>query len=124
MFPRELYDTVGNPTHPLFISNNLIEYRGSSEIPFTRRLSGFLAYIVLKAVFYWRELPKQDALTRTYFGNNMPYLGDLLTELSLILINANPITDSVRPNLPTVIEVQQMYVEDDELLSHVTNISK
>ena len=52
-------------------------------------------------------------MLREFFGNNeMPYLGDLAKNTSLMLVNTHYSLNGVRPNTPSVIEVGGLHIKD------------
>nr|XP_023029679.1 UDP-glucuronosyltransferase 2B33-like [Leptinotarsa decemlineata] len=103
------HDLMGNPTHPIYPDLLTVAV---DDYSFTYRLKGFLYNIWYRALFYWYILPKEDKLARKYFGDDLPYLGDILMNTSLLLVNVNPVMHIPRPNVPNVIEISQMHIRD------------
>lgn len=70
-------------------------------------------------LYYWYELPKSDRIARKYFGDDMPYLGDIIKNISLLMVNVNPILNPVRANVPNIIEMNQIHIKEPKPLPKV-----
>lgn len=108
----EIHDAVGNPTHPvispdLFFNMDLHE----NQLSFKDKLNTFSYNIWYRAVYYWYLLPRADRLARKYFGENMPYLGELAKNISLVVVNVNPVMHTVRPNVANIVEIGQLHIK-------------
>ncbi|XP_072400619.1 UDP-glycosyltransferase UGT5-like isoform X6 [Diabrotica undecimpunctata] len=104
------HDALGNPTHPIVSPDMMLNFAG--ELSFFDKVQSFLYNIWYRMFYYWYALPKADKIARKYFGEDMPYLGDLERNISLLLLNVNPIIHNVRPNVPNVIEINQMHIKE------------
>ncbi|CAH1286163.1 unnamed protein product [Diabrotica balteata] len=104
------HDALGNPTHPIVSPDMMLNFAG--ELSFFDKVQSFLYNIWYRIFYYWYALPKADKIARKYFGEDMPYLGDLERNISLLLLNVNPIIHNVRPNVPNVIEINQMHIKE------------
>ncbi|XP_050518304.1 UDP-glycosyltransferase UGT5 isoform X3 [Diabrotica virgifera virgifera] len=103
------HDALGNPTHPIVSPDMMLNFSG--KLSFFDKVQSFLYNIWYRMFYYWYALPKADKIARKYFGDDMPYLGDLEKNISLLLLNVNPIIHNVRPNVPNVIEINQMHIK-------------
>lgn len=119
----DIHDALGNPTHPVLSTESNMEYHGSPEIPFINKIDGFLYSFIYRAIYYGYFLPRQDAVARRYLGNDMPYLGEIQSGISLSIVNNNPIIDSVRPHVPNSVMVYQFTTRDPKPLPKVRQIS-
>ncbi|KAG5871634.1 hypothetical protein JTB14_031314 [Gonioctena quinquepunctata] len=108
------HDAVGNPTHPIISPDSMLNSEG--DLSFTGKFQSFLFNIWYRIIYYWYALPRADKATRKIFGNDMPYLGDIERNISLLLLNVNPILHTVRANVPNVIEVNQMHIKEKKPL--------
>lgn len=62
-----------------------------------------------------------DALTRKYLrDDNMPYLGDLLNETSLLLVNTHYSLSGPKPLSPSVIEIGGVHIQEPKPLEDVS----
>lgn len=66
----------------------------------------------------------QDRLARDAFKSlpDLPYLGDLERKVDLVLVNSHFSIMDVMPNLPHVVEIGGVHIEDVKPLEQVTNI--
>ncbi|CAH1101184.1 unnamed protein product [Psylliodes chrysocephalus] len=108
------HDAVGNPTHPVISPDIMLNFSG--ELSFLDRVKSFLFNFWYRFLYYYYALPKADKIARKYFGEDMPYLGDIEKNISLMMLNVNPIIHTVRPNVPNVIEINQMHIRDKKPL--------
>nr|XP_023019250.1 UDP-glucuronosyltransferase 2B2-like [Leptinotarsa decemlineata] len=92
----------------------MLNFQG--DLSFIDKLKSFLFNIWYRAIYYWYALPMADRVARKYFGEDMPYLGDIERNISLLLLNVNPIMQTVRANVPNVIEVNQMHIREKKPL--------
>ncbi|XP_050506054.1 UDP-glycosyltransferase UGT5-like [Diabrotica virgifera virgifera] len=104
------HDALGNPTHPIVSPDVMLNFYG--RLSFFEKVQSFLYNIWYRMFYYWYALPKADKIARKYFGEDMPYLGDLERNISLLLLNVNPIIHNARPNVPNIIEINQMHIKE------------
>lgn len=115
-----MHDALGNPTHPVITPDLLFSY--DDEMNFWVKVNSVLYNIWYRMLYYWYELPKSDRIARKYFGDDMPYLGDLVNNVSLIMVNVNPILNPVRANVPNIIEINQIHIKKPKPLPKVQYI--
>ncbi|KAG5896759.1 hypothetical protein JTB14_031738 [Gonioctena quinquepunctata] len=95
------HDYFGNPSHPVL--------RPDVIMAFADRVRSVIYSIGSRILYYWHILPEADRVARRYFGTDMPFLGDIIHNTSLLLINTNPIMHSPMPNVPSVVEIGQLH---------------
>jgi glucuronosyltransferase len=111
-------DAVGNPSHPEI----LLEPR----MQLTKNVGLYKKFVLLFYKIWMRlfaslyALPQYDKKTKKYFGNDCPYIGDILKNVSLVLTSANPVVHPVRPNVPAIVEMQQIHTRPTKPLPHVS----
>lgn len=110
---------MGNPTHPFLATDIFSTYTNEVDSSFLERLVCFYDNIMYRIAYYWIILPKLDKTVKKYFGSDMLYLGDIMSQTSLIMTNVNPIVNSIRPNLPTVINVELLAINKPKPLPKV-----
>ncbi|CAG9820048.1 unnamed protein product [Phaedon cochleariae] len=103
------HDTFGNPTHALVTPDMMLGFKG--DLTFANKVESLLFNIWYRMLYYWYALPNADKVARKYFGEDIPYLGDIERNTSLLLVNLNPIMHGVRPNVPNVIEINQIHIK-------------
>nr|XP_023020194.1 UDP-glucuronosyltransferase 1-3-like [Leptinotarsa decemlineata] len=116
----EFHDAVGNPTHPI-ISPEIVYNGFDKELSFVERVKSVLFHIWYRAIYYWHILPEADKVTRKYLGEDVPYLGDVIKNTSMFLVNVNCILHKVRANVPNVIPMSQMHIRKKKPLPKVSN---
>ncbi|CAG9854774.1 unnamed protein product [Phyllotreta striolata] len=107
VFPHS-HDSLGNPTHPV-VSPDMMLASFS-------RFQSLLYNFWYRMLYYWYILPKADRIARKHFGDDMPYLGDIERNMSLLLVNNNPIIHAVRPNVPNIVEISQLHISEKKPL--------
>ncbi|CAG9860676.1 unnamed protein product [Phyllotreta striolata] len=108
------HDVLGNPTHPVISPDILLGL--SENMSFLERLNTFLYNISYRIYYYWVLLPEADKFSRKYFGDDIPYLGELDKNLSLVMLSANPLIHPPRPNVPNIININQLNVKEKKPL--------
>lgn len=63
--------------------------------------------------------PESDRIARKYLGNDLPYIGDIARNMSLFLRTSNPILDSPRPMVPTIISLEHIHIKPVDPLPKV-----
>lgn len=114
-----IHDTVGNPTHPFLAPDIFSSYTSGRDAPFLERLICFYDSIWYRIAYDWVFIPKLDKLVKKYFGSDMPYLSDIMSQTSLIMANINPIVSDVRPNVPSVVNLELLSIEEPKSLPKV-----
>lgn len=101
---------MGNPIHPILYPDiHYPVYKLPNKYSFLERLYNVVSTTLQLTSYYWHYMPRSDKVARKYFGENMPYLGDIAKEYcSLVLTNVNFLTNPIRPNVPNVIEIDQV----------------
>ncbi|VEN46985.1 unnamed protein product [Callosobruchus maculatus] len=100
---------IGNPQPSSLYSDFLLprlEPMSSFE-----RLESTWYYIWNRYYLNFEALPKCDQIARKYLGNDIPYIQDIEKNMSLLLLTTNPILYEPRPNVPTVISMEQMHIK-------------
>ncbi|KAK9892156.1 hypothetical protein WA026_018359 [Henosepilachna vigintioctopunctata] len=103
----------GESIHPVLYPELGIGYIGPLKQlaeKFDSFYINFMAWFITK----YLDLPSDDQFARGYFGDDMPYLRDLMSEASLLLLNVNPIFSNRRPNAPNVIHYYNIHTKRNE----------
>ncbi|XP_057663840.1 UDP-glucosyltransferase 2-like [Diorhabda carinulata] len=102
------HDAFGNPTHPITSPDMMLNIH--SDVTFIDKVNSLLYNIWYRVFYYWYVLPVSDEIARKHFGN-LPYLGDVEKNFSLLMVNVNPLIHSIRPNVPNIIEINMMHIK-------------
>ncbi|XP_046410955.1 UDP-glycosyltransferase UGT5-like [Neodiprion fabricii] len=103
--------SVGNPILTSHQSNWDLAMKEVSDSPtLFERLKNF--YNVWKFIYNYNTefMPAQHAIAKKYFGNEIPELGEIERNLSLIFTNQQGPISYLRPNVPNVIEIGNFHV--------------
>ncbi|KAK9892165.1 hypothetical protein WA026_018367 [Henosepilachna vigintioctopunctata] len=113
--PRYLHELLGNSGHPMLYTDVL----STHVVPISNiweKLDSLYAYLVNYMLCQFYMFPTFDKLARSHFGEDMPYIKDLIKETSLVVANINPIFSNNRPSVPNVIEVWNIHLNRSEPL--------
>lgn len=113
-----LHDSFGNPNHPVLNPEFLMPFPKAVTI-YQRFVSVYFSLWSRLAYNYYL-LPKIDKIARGYFGRDMPYLGEIETNASLLLVNTNRFLHTIRPNVPAVVEMGQTNIKPKKPLPIVS----
>lgn len=94
----------------------------------SRNSTGLLDKVLNSALFFYERfyynsviLPSQDKIVRKYLGQDLPYLGEVQRNTSLVLINRNPVLDDVLPLLPNVVDIGGIYTSKPKSYVHLVS---
>lgn len=114
----KMHDAIGNPTHPTLYPDMMVA--GTSGSLFERIRATYGELLIRLLYNYW-VMPKEDQAARELFGKDIPYLGDIERNASLMILNSNPIIYVPRPNVPAVVEIHQMHIKPKGALPKVSD---
>lgn len=118
----DIYDTVGNPNHPFLTSHVLSLDFPSASTSFYQRLNGLFYHVWYRIAYEFVFDPAVDKIVRKYFGDDMPSVKMMGSRISLILSNVNSVIDTVRPNLPTVVNTEFLHIMEPQGLPKVKRL--
>lgn len=116
-----VHDAIGNPTHPVLAPDMFMPYDGTADAPFFQRLDGLIYNFWFRALYHWNFIPRMDRIIHKYLGEDMPSISEIESKISLLLVTVNPIMNTVRPNIPTVINIEQMHIDKSKPLPKVSD---
>ncbi|GLV33061.1 UDP-glycosyltransferase family 36 member D1 [Carabus blaptoides fortunei] len=98
----------GNPTNPAYIPANLLPF--SHRMSFLERVENTMFYVMANILFeYFMENPGYVE-ARKAFGDELPRLDTVASNVSLLLVNTHFSLNLPRPLVPNIIEVGGMYL--------------
>ncbi|KAK9878091.1 hypothetical protein WA026_020733 [Henosepilachna vigintioctopunctata] len=119
--PIPSLDTVGNPSHPIFSPDHNLPLK--RNLSFKERLMSALYAVYVRVHYQWVVLPREDRSVKKYFGKDMPYLGDIERNISILLLNRNPVFHRVMPLVPAVIELGSVRAhQKPQPLNEITSV--
>lgn len=101
--------TTGNPETPSYMPNFLLPY--TSHMSFSERIINFLTHIFVTLLYEYSYIPKQEAIARKYFKEDLPPFMDIWKNFSIILVNTLAGLDDPRPLLPSVVSIGGMHIK-------------
>lgn len=113
-----VHEAVGNPVHPLVHPNSMTYF--GAEKTFFEKIHVVAFSLYERWRYYMIDLPSYDKLARKYFGEDMPYLGDLERNMSMLFVNSNPIIHTARAYVPGVVELGMMHIKARKRLPQVS----
>lgn len=112
------YDAVGNPTHPVLSPEFILPFMG--KLGFYERLYSTYYNVYSRYYYHYTVLPKLDQMARRYISEDIPYLGDIEKNVSLLFLNVNPILHTPTPNVPAIIQLGKMHIVQKKPLPKVS----
>ncbi|CAG2053467.1 unnamed protein product [Timema podura] len=105
---------IGNPDHPAYIPSYFISY--GSQMSFIERFWNTLYYITINpANYYFNEIPTNE-LSKRIYGHDIPPIGEIAKNTSLILVNSHFSISGPRPVVPGFVEVGGLHIEEPKAL--------
>ncbi|CAK9810002.1 UDP-glycosyltransferase UGT5 [Anthophora quadrimaculata] len=104
---------LGAPILPSHISNWELSDYVDTDMSFWKRLQ---AYVVASlAVFQWYnyETGEQEKYIRNLIGKDLPPFYDIAKNMSLLLVNHNPLFEDARPLPPNVIQFTSFHIAEN-----------
>lgn len=111
---------LGNPHHPVLHSNCLTTFGENKK--YFERVDAVLFHAWSLYNYHYNRMPIYDKYARQYFGNDMPYLGDILKNVSMLFLNTDPIVHKPRALQTNVVELGgKIHIKDKKPLPKVNN---
>lgn len=111
------FEAMGTPTHPVLDQEPLLGNVDTQS--FYERLVSVYSNIWLRFYYYTKAIPFHDAIARKYFGNDIPYIGDIERNMSLFLVSANVYLSKPRPYSMTVVDIDRIHIQPKKPLPKV-----
>ncbi|EDW76574.1 uncharacterized protein Dwil_GK14593 [Drosophila willistoni] len=108
------YERMGAPLIPSYIS--ALFMGKSQEMSFGGRLANWFTVHSLNLLYKLFSIPAADALVRQKFGPQMPSVGEMVKNTSLMLINQHFSLSGPKPLPPNVIEVGGVHIKPAKAL--------
>jgi len=101
---------LGSPVLPSHPSNWELESFTGVNLPFWKRLVNFAN--TWWTIYSWFNnfVQKQQKIAEKYFGNDIPHINDVAKNMSLILINQEPLLAYARPEIPNIVHFSGLHI--------------
>lgn len=113
------HEAIGNGAHPLLNPDILTPF--GEDLTFLEKVDASLFSLYIHYKYYTHFLPLFDANARKHFGDDMPYLGDLERNASIVLLNTNPVLHGAKAHTTAVIEMGRMHLKKKKALPQVND---
>lgn len=115
--PLNAHDVMGNPSHPVLNPDMLLPF--ANELGFFDRIQSAFHLVWYRYYYHYYFLPRQDKIAKKYLGEDLPYIGDIEKNISIIFTNENPFIHPIRPNVPTIVQLGSMHIRKAKPLPKV-----
>lgn len=113
---------IGNPVNPSYMPATLLPYSDNKSFSERLRTTLFVCFSILLHHLY--VLPNNDALARKYFGEDLPYIGEIERNVSLLMVNTDFVTGWPRPYVPAYVSIgggDAIHMKKNKTLPKVSN---
>lgn len=98
-----MLEALGNPVHPVLDPDFFMPYYGD-DLTFFEKIDRVFFNFYEKYFFYYRYSLLLDRLLKKYFGDNISSVEKMKRNMSLLMLNTNPIIHGPQVYGPNVIE--------------------
>ncbi|PSN43365.1 hypothetical protein C0J52_23089 [Blattella germanica] len=110
-----VHSVVGNPVNPAYTPDILLGY--TDHPTFLERIYSTLHTTMVKFVYHFWIIPAHDAVVRKIFPDiDMPFIQEVINNVSVILVNSHYSFYYPRPNVPTMVEIAGLHLSDPKPL--------
>ncbi|XP_046684812.1 UDP-glycosyltransferase UGT5-like [Homalodisca vitripennis] len=103
---------AGNALSIAFIPDT-ISYIASDQMSFHERFLNFISTVTTLFMYYNHQLPLQDNVLKENYKMDAPPVADMVSNVSLYLINTHPTVEYAQPYTPNIIPVGGIVIEPD-----------
>ncbi|KFB36996.1 AGAP002783-PA-like protein [Anopheles sinensis] len=97
------HEALGNPNHPIGYPSIFMPF--SEDLSLLQRISSVLFTVWYRFYYYTEEIPAQNAIAKSNFGEQISDLRQIEQNADLLLINAFQLLGNVRPVGPTTVHL-------------------
>ncbi|XP_058064587.1 UDP-glucosyltransferase 2-like, partial [Anopheles bellator] len=95
------HEALGNPNHPIGYPSIFMPF--SEDLSLLQRISSVLFTVWYRFYYYTEEIPAQNAIAKSAFGESISDLWQIEQNADLLLINSYQLLGNVRPVGPSTI---------------------
>lgn len=108
------HERFANPDNPSYIANILLDH--SDRMSFLERVVNTVYVKITYWVHHYLSAVPSQEIAKKYFGQSLPPLVDIVRNTSLLLLNRHFSVSKPAPNLPVIIEVGGLHVQEPKKL--------
>ncbi|KAK5640399.1 hypothetical protein RI129_011210 [Pyrocoelia pectoralis] len=98
-----IYSVLGNPTHPILYPDYWLSY--SKDRSIFDRIFSVIHYVFIMIHDKFTLMPMYQGIMERHFGKDYPPLQQLIANMSVQLVNTDPIFRQIRPMTPGIIPI-------------------
>ncbi|KAL3288268.1 hypothetical protein HHI36_002716 [Cryptolaemus montrouzieri] len=110
-----LHTAIGNQIHPVLHPEMICSYPTPLKY-ICEKFDSLYTHTVLYLFSKFYSMSRSDELARKYFGEDMPYLEQVVKNVSVVFANVNPIFSQSRSAVPKYKEVWNIHLKQPQLL--------
>lgn len=101
----------GSPIFPSHPSNWELNTLAEENLSIWQRLWNFID--TWNLIHYWINdyVPMEQKIVKKYLGNDVPYIIDIIKNISVMLVNENPILTYPRPEQPNAVFFSGIHIQ-------------
>ncbi|KAI7815626.1 UDP-glucuronosyltransferase [Rhyzopertha dominica] len=97
------HEAIGNPTNPALYPDFTLPFTG--DLTFLQRIASALYWVWIRYYSSMYIYPLENMTVKKHFGENMPHLKEIESEISMLFLNLNPVFHPIRPLVPATISI-------------------
>ncbi|KAL0128980.1 hypothetical protein PUN28_003990 [Cardiocondyla obscurior] len=101
---------LGSPVMPSHLSNWELESLTGSHVSFWKRTVNFVNTWWRIYTWFNNFANKQQRIAEKYLGKDIPHVIDVAKNMSLVLINQEPLLAYARPEIPNIIHFSKLHI--------------
>ncbi|XP_075151213.1 UDP-glycosyltransferase UGT5-like [Haematobia irritans] len=108
------YERMGMPIIPSYIPATFMGQ--SEEMTFGGRICNWITFHVMIAMYKMFSIPAADSFVQFKFGHDMPSVGELAKETTMMFVNQHFSLSGAKPLPPSVIELGGVHIQKSKPL--------
>lgn len=110
-------DRFAIPDNPSYIRTYFDS--GAGPMSFYERIKNSFVLLLSKGLYYYHITLNDERVSKTYLGENVPPLKEMMKKTSLFLVNSHFSINGARPFPPQVVEIGGVHIKPAKPLSQV-----
>lgn len=117
--PQRVHAQIGNYMHPVLYPDHFLSV--GPLLNFKERVTSTIFTLVSRYVDYYVQYPKETEIVRKHFGEGIRDLREIEKDMSLLVLNVNPVIQKMRPTgVNTIFIGGGLHIEKSKSLPEVS----
>lgn len=117
--PQRIHAQIGNYMHPVLYPDHFLS--AGHPLDFKERVISTIFTLVSRYVDYYVQYPKENEIVRKHFGKDMRGLQEIEKDMSILILNVNPVIQIMRPTgISTIFIGGGLHIEKSKSLPKVS----